>query len=221
MKKSLIIAIFAMFCVKTFAQNTTIEKTRSFLNQFEYTVSVGFGVTMADDPYDNSVLTFNAGVDVKKVFKSLSNDRAKLYGLVGLHVAQHGGKNSNLLDKMMESGNSFRQTQFNIPIHAGLKYIINENFHLYADLGPYIGFNCGCSLSEGYGNNDFVLESKPLDLGIGGNFGVCFKRFGIGLGLDKGFLDIAKFSSEESDISKNLKSSGIAYVKLQWTFNKK
>ena len=220
MKKYFIIAIFAMFSVNTFAQGPVGEKPKPFFKLFEYTVSIGVGTTASDSPYDNAVVNVNAGVDIKKVFKSFSNDKAKLYGLTGLHFTQHGGKTSNLLDDMMTSGNSFRQIHLNIPIHVGLKYKINDNFQLFADLGPYIGYNGKCSFSEGYGHHDFVMESKAFDFGIGGNIGICFKKFGISIGLDKGFLDIAKFSSEEDNISKNLKSKGVAYIRLQWTFNK-
>ena len=91
-------------------------------------MSVGIGTTASDSPYDYAVVNINAGVDIKKVFKSFSNDKAKLYGLTGLRFTQHGGERSSLLSDVMTSGNSFRQIHLNIPIHAGLKYKINELF---------------------------------------------------------------------------------------------
>ncbi len=219
MKKISFFVFFTLLGASVFAQNPAIEKAKTFLKQFEYTISVGFGTTASSDPYDGAVFNINAGVDVKKDILSFSNGKGRLYGLVGLHFTQRGGQMSNMLDDMMSSGNSFREVQYNIPIHVGYKYVFKNNSRFFVDFGPFIGINGNCSLSEGYGEKDYVLESKPLDFGLGGNMGFCFKKFGIGVGTDKGFLNIAKFSSERENISKNLKSS-VFYMRLQWTFGK-
>ncbi|MGM9840815.1 MAG: outer membrane beta-barrel protein [Candidatus Limisoma sp.] len=219
MKKIFLFALFIAFSVNAFSQESKVGKVKSFLKQFEYTISAGFGTTASSDPYDLAIVNINAGVDVKKNILSFSDNKGRLYGLVGLHFTQRGGKMSSNLDDMMSSGNSFREVQFNIPIHVGYKYVFKNDTRLFVDLGPYIGVNGNCSLSEGYGECDYELKSKPLDFGIGGNIGVCFKKFGLGIGFDKGFLDIAELSSEEMGISKKLKSA-VSYIRLQWTFGK-
>lgn len=220
MKKLSLMVLCAMLSVASYSQQSKLQNVKSFFQQFEYTISIGYGTTVASEPFDKAIFNLNAGIDVKKVFKSLAEDKVRLYGMTGLHFSQHGGKKSNDIMDMTEEGNSFRQSQFNIPIHAGVKYIINEKFHLFADFGPYIGLNTSASLSQGYGNNDYKLESKPLDVGIGCNFGICFKKFGLGIGFDKGFLDIAEYSRGDDYSSESIKSSGVFYFKLQWTFNK-
>ncbi len=221
MKKFMILVLCTMFAVNVFAQKSAIEKTKSFLKLFEYTINVGLGRTASTTPYDQSKVTMDFGVDVKKDITSFSNDKFMLYGLVGFHFSPRGGKMDNMLDGAgSASGNDFKESQFNIPIHVGVKYKINDKFKLFADAGPFIGINGSAELGSGYGHNDYVLESNPLDFGLGLNLGVCFKKFGISVGLDKGFLNIAKFSSEEKNISENLKSSCIN-IKLQWTFNQK
>lgn len=219
MKKVFVLTLLALICLSVSAQESVLEKSKSFLKQFEYTISVGFGTTASSEPYDAAVFNFNAGVDVKKDFLFFSENKARVYGLVGVHFTQRGGKMGITLDDMMTSGNSFREIQFNIPFHVGYKYVFNNNNRFFVDFGPFIGINGKCTLSEGYGNNDYQLESNPLDFGLGGNLGFCFKKFGISLGLDKGFLNIAKFSSETKNVSKDLKS-GVFYFRFQWTYNK-
>lgn len=220
MKKLSLMVLCALLSVAAFSQPSLSQNAKSFFQQLEYTISIGYGTTSSSEPFDKAIFNLNAGIDAKKVFKSLADDKVRLYGMTGLHFSQHGGKKSNDFMDMTQSGNSFRQTQFNIPIHVGVKYIINEKFHLFADFGPYIGLNTSCSLSDGYNDKGYKLESKPLDIGIGGNFGVCFKKFGLGIGIDKGFLDIAEYSNEDRGHSESIKSNGVFYFKLQWTFNK-
>lgn len=144
-----------------------------------------------------------------------------MYGLVGLHYTGRGGKISSIIGGAGDaSGNDFTEGQVNIPLHVGLKYKINDKFKVFADVGPFIGINGSATLGSGYGSNDYELKSNALDFGLGGNIGVCFKKFGLSLGADKGFLDIAKFSSKEKNISTGLKSSSF-YIRLQWSFNQK
>lgn len=218
MKKLFVLALLAVFGMSAFAQEEAPAK-KSFFKQLEYTVNAGFGTSVTNAPYDSQIFSFDVGLDVKKDIKSFYNDKLGLYGLVGFHVSRRGGTMSNEVLESTESGNSVETYQYSIPLHVGLKYKFKNNWRLFFDFGPYIGINPTVELSEGYGHTDYELKSKSMDAGIGGNFGVCFKKFGISIGFEKGFLDIAKFSSESEDISTGLKTM-VAFMKFQWTFNK-
>lgn len=215
MKKYIISAFCTLISVGVFAQG----ETKSLLKQFEYTLSVGFGTTALSEPYDEAIFNFNAGIDVKKDFISFSNENVKLYGLAGLQLTQRGGKIDTSIDGWLASGNSLRITQINIPVYVGLKYTFKNDWRIFVDCGPYIGYNTSSHLSEGFGDNDYVIKTKDIDAGLGFNMGICFKRFGLSFGLQEGLLSIAEFKSETMEMSKDLKSTGF-YFKFQWTFNK-
>lgn len=189
------------------------------MKQIEYTISVGTGTTVSSEPYDDAIINFNFGVDFKKDILSSSNAKSKVYGLIGAHLTQRGGQMGNTLDEWLEAGNSYRITQINVPLHVGYKRVFKNNWRVFIDVGPYNGFNSNCHFSDGFGQNDYILESKKLDFGLGGNFGICFKKFGFGFGIDKGLMNIARFSSEEMGISNEMWSA-VSYIRLQWTFNK-
>lgn len=215
MRKFLFVALCALVCATAIAQ-----EHKNFFRNLEYTVSAGYGSTIGDDPFDNAILTFNAGVDVKANLKSFKDGKYDLYGLVGVLYTQRGGKQGILVQDWADAGNSIRINRVSIPLYAGIRWKISKNSRLFLDLGPYVGFNLGSNISSGYGSAGYKLEDKKFDVGLGGNIGFAYRKFGVSIGLDKGFLPSAKYipgGSKES--SKNIKTMS-CYIKLQLTFNR-
>lgn len=48
------------------ARKSVVEKTKSFLKLFEYTINVGMTQTVSSEPYDQSKTSLDFGLDVKK-----------------------------------------------------------------------------------------------------------------------------------------------------------
>ena len=206
--------------------NAIAQKAKPFIKQFEYTINAGFGTTASSDPYDNAIINWNAGIDIKRDILSISKSKkSRIYGLLGVHYTQRGGKNGTGIEDMITYGNSFRVNQVNVPLHIGYKHVFKNNNRFFVDIGPFIGFNSKCDLGDGYGedrfNSEYKLESKSVEFGLGGNIGFCLKRFGISMGYDSGLTNIAKFSNKNSYYNNtyDLKSQ-VFYFRLQWTINK-
>ena len=72
MKKLSLMVLCAMLSVASYSQQSKLQNVKSFFQQFEYTISIGYGTTVASEPFDKAIFNLNAGVDVKKVFKSLA-----------------------------------------------------------------------------------------------------------------------------------------------------
>lgn len=187
---------------------------QSFLSGVKYDVSVGLGTRVSNAPFDNAMFGFNMGVDALKPIKSFANDKVDTYGLLGLHFVQKGGKQSTDFMEMMNDNNSFTVNQLSIPIHAGVRYNF-KRCSFFFDLGPYLAFGVG-------GSNDVDgLERKVVDLGLGFNLGIKFKKFGISMGYDKGFMNIAQYTQfDELNGKSNLKGDAF-YMNLRWTLGKK
>lgn len=125
------------------------------------------------------------------------------------------------LFEMGYNGSNFGLNQLSIPIHAGGTYNLNK-CQLFFDLGPYFAFGLKGTDIEG-------LKTKAFDFGIGFNIGVKYKkRFGIGMGIDKGFTKIAEYEvteynnpTEDLKVGDKYSIKGAAwYIRLQWTFGK-
>lgn len=223
MNKKIVILSTILFFISayTHAQNT-LDNAKSFLKQFDYTVSVSLVSRSASNPFDDAKLGFDIGIDAKKNIKSYLEDKVDVYGLVGLHYVKKGGKQSSDFMDLMSAGNDFGISQFSIPIHAGGTYNFKK-CQLYLDLGPYLAFGFGGTDIEG-------LSTKCVDFGIGFNIGCKFKKkFGIGVGVDKGFTKIAEYEvTTENNPTGNLNigdkyslKSMTGYIRFQWTFSAK
>lgn len=208
MKKIFILsAILSLVSIHLKAKDVTDNE--SFLSGMQYTISVGYLTRASNEPFDNAKAGFTFGVDAKKNITSHFDNRINTYGLLGLHFVQKGGNQSNdIMDMMFEDDNSFSVSQLSIPIHYGAKYNLKK-CSFFLDLGPYLAFKIS-------GNNSENLNSKAIDLGIGLNFGVKFKKIGIGVGWDKGFTKIGEYR-ETTEKTTSLKGTA-AYFCLQWTF---
>lgn len=223
MRKIIILSIVlsAVSYINMNAQNS-ISDAKSFLSKLNYTISVGYSSRVSNEPFDKARFGLTFGVDAKKYMKSYLNDKVNMYGLVGLHYVQKGGKQSTDVMDLVEAGNDFGVSQFSIPIHVGGTYNFSK-CQLFLDLGPYLAFGIG-------GTDDIEgLETKAFDFGLGFNFGIKFKkRFGLSVGYDKGFTKIAEYevttaNNPTGDLKLGDKYSlkGMAaYFRLQWTFGK-
>lgn len=216
MKKLLLLSAFILSTLFTNAQ-TTLSNAKSFLSDLQYTATIGFLTRSSNEPFNEAKMGFHIGVDAKKNIKSYMNDKFGIYGMAGLHFVQKGGKQSNNFMEMLETGNSFNVRQFSIPVHAGGEFKIKK-FSVFMDLGPYLAFGLGSSKFEGF-------KSKPIDFGLGFNVGAKFNRFGVSLGLDKGFTKIGEYEitdyKEGYEIGDKFSLKGFAaYFTLHWTFKK-
>jgi len=220
MKKIIITILVALVGFTAVAQENVFNKTKSFLKLFQYTISVGYGSTVSNEPFDTPGLTLNAGLDVQRDFMSIKEGKYNTYGLLGVHYTSKGGKLGSSVDDWMSSGNKFLVSQFTVPIHVGFKFNFKKSY-LFVDAGPYLSFNRGTSISEGYGRDYYVIDPYPVESGVGINMGICFKKFGLSAGIDKGLTNLAKYIEDEDRPEEytNLKSMA-AYLRLQWTFNR-
>lgn len=220
MKKNIITLLVALVGFTAVAQESVFSKTKSFLKLFQYTLSVGYGSTVSNEPFDTPGLNFNAGLDIQRDFLSFKENKFNTYGMVGVHLTSKGGKRGSSVDEWMESGNKFLVHQITVPIHVGFKFNFKKSY-LFVDAGPYTSFNRGSTISEGYGRDYYVIDPYPVECGIGFNMGICFKRFGLSAGIDKGLTNLAKYIEDEDRPKEytNLKSMA-AYLRLQWTFNR-
>lgn len=217
MKKLFFTLLIAAVSMCAFAQNNVLSETKSFFKQCQYTISVGYGTSTTNDPFSDPKVTLNAGLDIQKDFMSFKESKYNLYWLTGVHFVLKGGKQDSTVDGWLSSGNDFTIPQGSIPIHVGAKLNIKRSY-LFFDAGPFVSFCGSAALSEGYGNAGYTIESKPVEFGVGVNLGVCFKKFGLSFGCDKGLSNLAKYI-EDGEKGQNLKSYA-AYARLQWTFNR-
>lgn len=216
--KKVVLVISLIFCSYIlFAQNH-FEKLTSNLS---YKATLGLGIKYSNTPFDKGKIGLHLGIDALKPLKSFYNNKVDLYGTLGLHFVQKGGKQGTDLESMLEEGNSFKVSQFSVPIHGGITYNFNK-CKLFLDLGPYFAFGIGGSSFEG-------LKRKSIDLGIGINWGIQFKKFGLGFGVDKGFTNIAEYevlddNNSTGDLAEGdkfkLKGKAI-YINLSWILGKK
>lgn len=196
-----------------------VKAQESIFSNLYYKVDLGLGTRVTDIPFDQAKFGFHLGVDAIKPIKSFCNDKVGTYGLVGLHLVQKGGKQSNDIMDFGSEGNSLSVNQLSIPIHAGATYNF-KRCSLFFDFGPYLAFGIGGSNFDG-------LDRKAIDFGIGFNLGAQFKKFGFGIGYDKGFTNIAEYMVTSSNNVGNLEEGkvyglkgGAFYMNLSWTFGK-
>lgn len=73
-----------------------------------------------------------------------------------------------------------------IPVHIGYKYVVNDDFTLFANAGPYIaiGLFGKAKAKVGDGYEDLGISSGSESVDVFGDDG--FKRFDLGLGLKAG-----------------------------------
>ncbi len=206
MKKILLTLCVSLITVVSTYAESPMRKVWNELSNFTYDVSVGMVSCKSSEPYDKSKMGIQFGLDVKRNIKSFKDGKFDTYGLVGFHIQSNGG---NTWDKEwtdFDDTKSFTYGEFVIPIHGGFRYNLSK-VKLFIDLGPFIGFHTGGSDFDG-------LETKPIDFGVGVNFGVKFKKVALNMGLSKGFLTVAKYDSD------NLKTQSVT-LSLVWSFGKK
>lgn len=211
MKKSFFsLCLCLALCGQAYCQST-IAKAKNFLSSFNYDLSVGFGSMATKEPFDIAKIGFQFGLDARKDIKSFG-DKTDVYGLVGFHVVQNGGKQTNEFGSMRVD-DSFSYNELAIPIRVGASYKI-KSVKLFLDLGPFVGFRVGGDEYEG-------LENKSLDFGVGGSMGCRFKRTAISFGLNYGIPTVATFEDIRGDGEKHDLNTMSGYFSLVWTLGKK
>lgn len=74
-----------------------------------------------------------------------------------------------------------------IPVRVGYDFEINEDYSLFVEAGPYVGFR----LFKTYHEIDHTGHINFIDLGAGLNFGVQFlNQFRVSVGGDLGFIRV-------------------------------
>lgn len=200
-------------CEHAYCQST-ITKAKGFLSSLNYDFSVGLGTRVSKKPFDVPKLGIQFGLDARKDIKTIGG-KTDLYGLVGLHFVQNGGKKTNIINLLsMKEDDSFNYNELAIPIRFGVSYKI-KSVRLFFDLGPFVGFRIGGSEYDG-------LENKSIDFGVGGSMGCRFKRTAVAFGINYGIPNVATYEDLKSNSGeKHDLNTFSGYFSLFWTLGNK
>lgn len=207
-----IIVAFA-FCT---TQAQVVKKALNFLGSCKYEIMVGYGTTVASEPFDVAKIGYNLGVTARKEVMSFKDDKIGVYGLTGIILTKRGGKVDDDVMTLADDRRNYSIPAVSVPLHMGGDYKFNK-VSLFIDFGPGILFKTGNSSM----NN---LTSNAVMLDAGFNMGIRFKKFAMSIGVDYGLTTTAKFTpsegqQEELELNKgkyNLKT-GEAHFDLRWT----
>ncbi len=157
------------------------------------------GINVASMSHMDSKVGVHVGI---KGTKMLSQETTGAYVNAALLLTQKGAQidYGNLLEAQ------FTAFYFEVPIHVGFKYTVNEKVALFGDFGPYVAFGA-------FGKSKLAVSSatikcdtfgdtagvKRFDAGLGFKVGVELeKRIPVSIGYDFGLLNIDDESEEES-----------------------
>lgn len=97
-----------------------------------------------------------------------------------------------------------------LPIHIGYKFSVTDNFAVFGEAGPYVGYGLFGKSKADYGDDGYSSSydedetsetfdmADRFDVGVGLRVGVEFKRkYSISLGYDWGLIN--SYNSNDSD----------------------
>lgn len=171
----------------------------SAINAQNLSTEVVAGMNLSDWGGLGSKVGFHAGARFELALPSLAKG---VYTNAGLLLTSKGAK----LD-LGDLGKSTKNAYFlELPIHIGYKYTINDNFAIFGEAGPYVGFGLFGKTKtteyDGYSEtlNTFDDDIKRFDVGLGLRVGVeVKKKYSISVSYDWGLLNSLKKADIDFD----------------------
>lgn len=176
---------------------------------------LGFTTSVCSEKYDNAIVGFTLGLDIRHTLAVLKNEKTSVYVLTGMHYVRKGGKTTTDISKWLDNDVNLICNQIQIPLHGGLNFKFNK-CSLYLDVGPYLG----ATVSEDT-DNDKNAKIETSEFGYGVNLGIRFKHFGIGFGSEQGLTNFGKYSNNKGTLKSNETlnfTNTIGHIDLRWTF---
>lgn len=159
MKKIFAVAILALAALSINAQD---------FKKFRFGPTAGLNVAKVTDLDAKMAIGFNVGARAEYNF----NDN--IYLGSGLLLSQKGWK---------YAGYTAKAGYLEIPINAGYRYCVNDNFALFGEFGPYIGVGI-------YGKDGYFDAAKRFDLGLGIAVGTEISKFQVRVGYELGLTNV-------------------------------
>lgn len=159
MKKLFAVAILALATLSINAQD---------FKKFRFGPTAGLNVAKVTDLDAKMAIGFNVGARAEYNF----NDNIYLGG--GLLLSQKGWK---------YDGYTATAGYLEIPINAGYRYCVNDNFALFGEFGPYIGVGI-------YGKDSYFDAAKRFDFGLDAAVGCEISKFQVRLGYELGLTNV-------------------------------
>lgn len=206
MKRLFIVLLMALAVSTASAQGGF----KGFISDMTIDLSVGLSWARCNKVYDSQKLGFTAGLDFTKPISTFHGSPSTLYGLLGFHVVQKGGK---ITDSAYDLRNML-SNHIAIPLHVGYRYSFSK-CSLFVHAGPYVSFKSG----EGDDNRLPLQSLTSTEFGLSGDFGIRFRKFQLSYGLDFGLSKIGTADDKNGHLV-NLKSN-TGHVKLTWSFGGK
>ena len=163
----------------------------STINAQNFSTEVVAGMNLSNWGGIGSKVGFHAGARFELALPSLAKG---VYTNAGLLLTSKGAKmDLGLLGKA--TANAYF---LEVPIHIGYKYTINDNFAIFGEGGPYVGFGLFGNMKA-----NSILGSSPsistfdaikrFDVGLGLRVGVEFKKkYSLSVSYDWGLLNSLK-----------------------------
>lgn len=203
MKKTFVLMMVALSSLAASAQGGF----KGFISDMTIDLSVGLSWARCNKVFADQKLGFTAGLDFTKPISTFHGSPSTLYGLLGFHVVQKGGKISdNALDLR-----DLLSTHIAIPLHVGYRYSFKK-CSLFVHAGPYVSFKAG----EGSMNDSALNSLSSTEFGVSGDFGIKFRKFQLSYGLDFGLSKLGTANDAQGK-TVNMKSN-TGHVKLTWSF---
>mgnify|MGYP002602458520 FL=1 len=205
--------VFTMYCifmsVSVFAQNNITWEGQ-------------IGLNVAKLTHYESLIGYNLGVRAK-----MELPVENLYVNMGALLSRKGASFD-----LGEAGNTkIKANYLDIPVHVGYQYVVNNDFSVFGEFGPYFAIGL-FGKSKGM-EGDINDEGDVLQSPISYNTFDQFKRFDFGLGLrvgteikkkyilafsyDFGFINGWKSYQEENDWTASCKNRNFS-ISLGYKF---
>lgn len=186
------------------------QGTKNFFSDVKVNLSVGLSYSQCDKKFSSQKFGISLAVDAQKPIAHFPNEASTIYGLVGLHFDQKGGKTSSDVSTIGNRSANISAGHIKIPVRGGFSYQFKK-CSLFFDLGPYVSF-----MTNSEGENDINFSST--EFGIGSMLGIKFKRFAISFGVDRGLTNFATYRRAGEEIKMINTTS---HIDLRWTLGKK
>lgn len=164
----------------------------SAINAQNLSTEVVAGMNLSNLGGIGSKVGFHAGARFELALPSLAKG---VYTNAGLLLTSKGTK----WDGGLLMGKATANAYFlELPIHIGYKYTINDNFAIFGEGGPYVGFGLfgknKTTEFDGYSETVNTFDTiKRFDVGLGLRVGVEFKKkYSLSVSYDWGLLNSLK-----------------------------
>ncbi len=189
MKKLLISLVCALTLVTGATAQSKLDKIKESLPPFKLGAQAGFNVSWLSQSGFNSHAGFNFGATA--MFDA--GDLIKDTYVRGSFLVNRIGYDGHGFTGVKETGNAW---YLEIPVRYGYGYLLNNDWTLLGETGPYIAIGTGgtvkrdIGLDEDYFGGD-VYDFDRFDFGWGFHVGALYdQHHQVMLGWDFGFVDL-------------------------------